>query len=121
MDRCDVVAGDFSRSVQRGGDAYILKYIIHHWDDGHSVAILKNCRQAMTEDARLLVVEAVLPPPGEPQIDFAKYQDLEMLVLVGGRERTLEEYSALFAQAHFKLVRVVPTQEYSSIIEAVPV
>ena len=117
--RCDVVAGDLSRSVPRGGDAYILKYILHHFDDENSVAILKNCRQAMMEDARLLVVEAIVPPHGEPH--FAKYQDLEMLVLVGGQERTLEEYSALFAQAQFKLVRVVPTQEYSSIIDAVPV
>jgi hypothetical protein len=117
--RCDVVAGDFFQAVPHGGDAYILKSIIHDWDDEQSVAILTNCRQAMTAEARLLVVETVVPPPGEAH--YAKYQDLEMLVMLGSQERTVEEYTALLRQAQFELVRVVPTQEPLSIIEAVPV
>jgi hypothetical protein len=117
-DRCDIVGGDFLQSVPRGGDAYILKYIIHDWEDERSAVILKNCRQAMTRDARLLLVETVLPPPGEPH--YAKIQDLEMLALLGSQERTLEEYAALLDRAQFKLAGVVPTQEPLSIIEAIP-
>jgi hypothetical protein len=117
--RCDVVAGDFFQVVPRGGDAYMLKSIIHDWDDEHSVAILNNCRQAMAQEARLLVVETVVPPPGEPH--YAKYQDLEMLVMLGSQERTVEEYTALLRRAQFELVRVLPTQEPLSIIESVPV
>jgi hypothetical protein len=117
--RCDVVAGDFFQAMPRGGDAYMLKSIIHDWDDEHSVAILTNCRQAMTAEARLLVIETVVPPPGEAH--YAKYQDLEMLVMLGSQERTVEEYTALLRRAQFELVRVVPTQEPLSIVEAVPV
>ena len=62
--RCDVVAGDFFQAVPRGGDAYLLKSIIHDWDDEQSVALLTNCRQAMTAEARLLVVETVVPRLG---------------------------------------------------------
>jgi hypothetical protein len=97
----------------------MLKSIIHDWDDEHSVALLKNCRQAMTTEGRLLVIETVVPPPGE--VHYAKYQDLEMLVMLGSQERTVEEYTALLRQAQFELVRVVPTQEPLSIVEAVPV
>jgi hypothetical protein len=122
--RCDVVAGDFFQSVPPGGDAYILKYIIHDWDDEHSITILRNCRQAMTEEARLFLVELVVPPAGEPH--DAHYSDLEMLVMLGSQERMLEEYASLFNQAQFRLGRVVPTQkplsiEPLSIVEAVPV
>jgi len=124
MHRCDVITGDFFHAVPQGGDAYILKYIIHDWDEKSIVTILKNCRKAMPKEARLLVVEAVIPPPGEPH--YAKYMDVEMLLLHGGQERTLKEYEVLLNQVQFKLVRVVPTQgpagpEPLSIIEAVPV
>jgi hypothetical protein len=97
----------------------MLKSIIHDWDDEHSVTILTNCRQAMPAEGRLLVVETVIPPPGEPH--YAKYQDLEMLVMLGSQERTVEEYTALLRRAQFELVQVVPTHEPLSIIEAVPV
>jgi hypothetical protein len=117
--RCDIVAGDFFQAVPQGGDAYMLKSIIHDWDDEHSVALLTNCRQAMTAEGRLLVIETVVPPPGEAH--YAKYQDLEMLVMLGSQERTVEEYAALFSRAQFELVRVVPTQEPLSIVEAMPV
>jgi ubiquinone/menaquinone biosynthesis C-methylase UbiE len=117
-ERCEVVPGDLFQGVPAGADTYMLKYVIHDWDDERSTAILKNCRRAMTEDARLLLIETVVPAPGEPH--YAKLQDLEMLVATGSQERTVEEYSSLLEQGGFKLVRVVPTTEPVSIIEAVP-
>jgi hypothetical protein len=117
-ERCEVVAGDFFPAVPVGADAYLLKYVIHDWDDERSLAILKNCRRAMTNEARLLLVETIVPKPGEPH--FAKLQDLEMMVVAGSQERTVDEYSRLLGQAGFRLARVVPTTEPASILEAVP-
>ncbi len=118
LSRCDLVTGDFFHSVPEGGDAYIMKSIIHDWDDEPSVRILKNCRRAMTDKAHLFLLEEVVPPPGEPH--FSKYMDLEMLVINGGQERTIEEFTALFVQAGLKLCSVTPTEGLQSIIEAVP-
>ncbi len=117
--RCEVAGGDFFQAVPPGGDAYILKSVIHDWDDEHSIMILKNCRRAMTKEARLLLVETVVPATSEPH--YAKYNDLEALVLLGSQERTLEEYATLFKQARFELVGVVPTEGPLSIVEALPV
>ena len=117
-ERCEVVAGDFFQAVPAGADVYLLKYVIHDWDDERSLAILKNCRRAMTNDARLVLVETTVPLPGESH--FAKLQDLEMMVIAGSQERTVDEYSRLLGQAGFTLVRVVPTTEPASILEAVP-
>lgn len=117
-ERCEVVPGDFFQAVPAGADAYLLKYVIHDWDDERSLAILRNCRRAMAKDARLLLVETVVPAPGEAH--FAKLQDLEMMVIAGAQERTLAEYSSLLEGAGFKLVRVVPATEVASILEAVP-
>jgi O-methyltransferase domain len=118
-DRCEIVAGDFFQSVPPGGDVYLLKYIIHDWDEERSGRILENCRQVMTKDATLLIVDPVIAPPGQPH--YAKFEDLEMLALAGGADRTAEEYSTLLDRAQFKLARVVNTQAYLSIIEAIPV
>lgn len=117
-ERCEVVPGDFFEAVPAGADAYLLKYLTHDWDDERSLAILRNCRQAMKSDARLLLVETVVPAPGEAHL--AKLQDLEMLVVAGGQERTVDEYSRLLDRAGFRLVRVVPTSEPLSILEAAP-
>jgi ubiquinone/menaquinone biosynthesis C-methylase UbiE len=114
-DRCELVAGDFFESVPGGGDAYVLKWIIHDWDDERSVAILKNCRRAMAENGRLLIIEAVIPPGNEPS--FGKFMDLNMLVMTGGRERTEAEFGDLLAAAGFKLTRIVPTQSAMCLIE----
>jgi len=116
-ERCEIVDGDFFESVPSGADAYILKYIIHDWDDDKSLVILRNCHRAMAKEGKLLIVETIIPPPGE--LHLAKVQDLEMLILLGSRERTREQYEALLRQAGFKLVRIVPTREPLSIIEAV--
>jgi hypothetical protein len=117
-DRCETVGGSFFDSVPEGGDAYILKWIIHDWDDERSIVILRNCRRAMSETGRLLLVETVVPPGNEPS--FAKFIDLNMLVMTGGRERTEAEYRALFEAAGFRLTRIVPTPSPMFVIEGVP-
>ncbi|HVG33055.1 MAG TPA: methyltransferase [Pyrinomonadaceae bacterium] len=118
-DRCEKVAGNFFESVPEGGDAYIMKHIIHDWDDERSLTILKNCYRAMTENGKLLLVEVVIPPGNEPS--FGKIMDIEMMLLPGGTERTEAEYRELFAAAGFRLTRVVPTQSPASVIEGVRV
>jgi hypothetical protein len=115
--RCEVVGGDFFASVPAGADAYIMRHIIHDWDDERALTILKNCHQAMTENGRLLVVEIVIPEGNAPSL--GKFLDLAMMVLVNSFERTAAEYSALFSQAGFKLTRIVPTTSPHSVIEAV--
>jgi hypothetical protein len=116
--RCAVVAGDFFQEVPSGGDAYLLRRIIHDWDDADSVAILRVCRRAMLPQGKLLLIEAVLGPPNRP--DPARLSDINMMVAQGGRERTAEEYAALLAGAGFALTRVLPTAWHCSIIEAAP-
>lgn len=118
-DRCELIPGDFFSSVPAGGEIYMLKDIIHDWDDEHALTLLKNCRQAMTPAARLLVIERVLPPGNAPF--FGKLVDIGMLVLTGGQERTEAEYAALLTAADFQLTRVIPTQSAASVLEAVPV
>jgi hypothetical protein len=98
--RCAVVAGDFfETALPEGGDVYVLKSVLHDWDDARSIAILKNCREAMGPDSRLLVVERVVP---------------------GGLERTEAEYRRIFEAAGFELARSIPTHAPVSIIEGVP-
>jgi SAM-dependent methyltransferase len=115
-DRCGVAAGDFFESVPAAGDAYLLRHVIHDWDDREAVAILRNCRDAMRPGGRVLVVETVIPSGNGPC--FGKWLDLMMLV-VGGRERTREQYAELFSAAGLKLARVVPTAHEVSVIEGV--
>jgi hypothetical protein len=115
--RCRCIAGDFFARVPTGGDVYLLKSVLHNWDDAASVTILRHCRQAMREDARVLVVERVIPLGNSPA--EAKLFDIDMLVFVGGRERTEHEYRALFRAAGFRLTRIVPTLSPLSLIEGV--
>jgi hypothetical protein len=120
LERCQLAAGNFFESVPEGGDAYILKYIIHDWDDERAIAILKQCHNVMPANGKILVAEQVIPPGNEPFM--GKLLDLNMLaVLPGGRERTEAEYRALFEKAGFKLTRIVPTQDEMSIIEGIRV
>ncbi|MGB7921968.1 MAG: methyltransferase [Pyrinomonadaceae bacterium] len=117
-ERCEVAGGDFFKAVPAGGDAYIMKHIIHDWNDKQSITILKHIRRAIKENGKLLLVEQVILPGNEPQL--GKFSDLIMMVMVGGRERTEEEYRALFAAAGFKLTKLTPTQSPVSIIEGIP-
>jgi O-methyltransferase domain/Dimerisation domain len=115
--RCRAVGGDFFVSVPEGGDAYLLKSILHDWDDVASIEILRACRDAMKPTSRLLVVEHVIGPPNTgPE---GKFADLHMLVLTGGRERTRDEFAALFDQSGFRLISVTPTSTPLSVIEGV--
>ena len=117
VSRCEYVSGDFFVSVPSGGDAYIMKHIIHDWDDERALKILGNIRQAMKPDGRVLLVEAVIAD-GNNQ-DFGKLLDLEMLVSPGGKERTAAEYEELFTRAGLRLTRILPTKSPYSVIEAV--
>jgi hypothetical protein len=117
--RCELVGGDFFEAVPSGGDVYILSWIIHDWDDERSIAILGSCRRAMTGDARLLLIEQVVPDGDQPSL--SKLYDLHMLVLApGGRERRADEYESLLAAADLRLTRIVSTDVPRSVIEAVP-
>jgi len=106
IDRCEFVSGDFFEAVPVGGDAYILRNIIHDWEDDQAAAILTTCRRAMTDGAHLVLVERHLPddPREAPLILHA---DLEMLVNVGGRERTTDEYATLLARSRLRLARTI--------------
>jgi predicted O-methyltransferase YrrM len=116
-DRCEVVSGDFFKAVTPGADAYVMKFILHDWDDEKSVAIMKNIRRAMNDGGRVIVIENIVPEGNTPS--FAKFIDINMLVMTGGRERTEKEFADLFAAAGFRLTRVVPTESPFCIIEAV--
>lgn len=116
LDRCQIIGVDFFEAVPKG-DTYVLKWIIHDWDDERSAKILSNCRNAMSKDGRILLVEAVIQPGSATS--FHKFMDLNMLVMTGGRERTEAEYAALLKSAGLRLSRIVSTQTEMSVIEAV--
>jgi hypothetical protein len=114
--RCRVEAGSFFEAVPQGADAYLMKYILHDWTDEQSVGILSRCRAALSPGGRVLVVEHVIQKGNAP--DWAKLLDINMLVLPGGRERTREEFRALFARAGLRLRKVHATQAALKILEA---
>jgi hypothetical protein len=115
--RVEQVAGDFFDSVPEGEDAYMMKHIIHDWDDDRSVRLLNNIRAAMPPGGKFLIVETVVPEGNEPH--YSKLMDLGMLVMPGGLERTAQEYRALLAESGLELNRIIPTRSSLSIIEAV--
>jgi hypothetical protein len=116
--RCDAVAIDFFKSVPAGGDAYIMKHIIHDWDDERASLILRNIATAMgTTRGKVVLLEMVLRGAGEP--DMGKLLDIEMLAMPGGRERSADEFKALFARSGFEMTKVVPTSSPLSVVEAV--
>jgi hypothetical protein len=115
--RTEKVSGDFFESVPAGADAYLMKHIIHDWNDEQSIKILQNIRRVMNEDGKVLIVEMVVPESNEPSP--AKGLDLVMLTVEGGKERTEKEYRDLLAAAGLNLTRVIPTRSPFSIVEAV--
>ena len=118
-DRCRVVAGSFFEAVPEGGDAYVLKAVIHDWEDEEAAAILRSCRRAIPPHGALLVIERVV---GQTNTDpEAAFSDLNMLVSPGGRERTIEEFGNLFALAGFRLGEVTPTPSGYRVIQGQPV
>jgi hypothetical protein len=120
QDRVEAVAGDFFKAIPTGGDAYIMKHIIHDWDDDRASVILKNIRTALAgkPNGKVILLEAVIQPGSAP--DLMKLMDLEMLMMPGGRERTAEEFRALLAKSGFDMTRIVKTESLLNVIEAVP-
>jgi SAM-dependent methyltransferase len=121
-ERCELLAGDFFQRIPEGADAYILKNIIHDWDDDRSSAILDNCRRAILDHGKLLIIERVMPARMEDSSAYRAiaYADLAMLIGPGGRERTEPELQILLDHAGFALARVTATALGYSILEAVP-
>lgn len=118
--RCKLVAGDFFVEVPSLGDVYVMKKVLHDWDDERVSTILRNCRRAMKPDGRLLIIEPVIPVGNVPS--FNKLLDLLMLVWTsGGRERTLDEHNELLVSEGFHLDRSIRTNSGVEIIEARPV
>jgi hypothetical protein len=116
--RCSYITGDFFTSVPQGADAYLLCGVIHDRDDPRAITILRNCRRAMAEKGRVLLVDMVVPDTDATS--FSKLLDLNMLAMTGGQERTKEEFRALLDAANYELTRIIPTMAPQSIIEAVP-
>lgn len=118
--RCRTVSGDFFKSVPENGDLYVMKNIIHDWDDDKAIAILRNCRKALeagsAKNGRVVLLELVVPEGNVPHM--SKIIDIEMLFFPGGRERTEKQYAELFAKAGLRLTRIVPTKAPYSVIEA---
>jgi hypothetical protein len=121
-DRCEVVAGSFFEEVPRGADAYMLKHVIHDWNDERAAAILCNCRAAMPPHGKLLIVEGVYPAQVDRSLTSrgAAANDVNMLVCTGGRQRSEAEFRELFAASGFSLTRVVPTMAPVCVIEGEP-
>jgi hypothetical protein len=115
-ERCEVVGGSFFDAVPAGADAYLMKYIIHDWDDAQCARILGHCRDAMAPGGRVIVADRVIAPGNGA--DWSKWLDINMMVGPGGQERTRGEFAALFASAGLKLVRVHPTRSPLSLLEA---
>jgi SAM-dependent methyltransferase len=115
-ERCELVSGDFFEEVLPGADLHLLKQIVHDWDDERATRLLTNCHRALAPGGTLLLVEMVVPADNRPSP--AQAMDLNMLVLLGGRERTEAEYRRLLGDAGFRLERVIPTHSPFSVIEA---
>jgi hypothetical protein len=116
LGRSEIVVGDFFAAVPAGADAYVLKHVLHDWDDADALIILRNCRCAMGARARLLIIERLLAPANDGL--EGKLSDLNMLVNAGGRERTYEEFAALLRKAGLALTAVVPLAGSHSLLEA---
>jgi hypothetical protein len=124
-DRCDFVGGNFFERVPEGGDVYVLRNIIHDWEDDQAVAILTNCRRAMGTGARVLLVERYVAEDPHEALQVL-HADLEMLVNVGGRERTTDEYATLLARSGLRLAQTISLGRVAEamghqLIEAQPV
>ena len=121
-DRCEIVGGDFFKAVPGGGDAYLLKHVIHDWNDDRAGEILRTCRRAMGAEAKLLILEGVYPPRIDQSDESrgAAANDVNMLVCTGGRQRSEAEFRNLYEAAGFSLTRILPTQTPVKVIEGIP-
>ena len=117
LPRTEFVAGNFFESVP-GGDIYVIKKVVHDWNDERAAVIMRNCRKAMQPNGKVLLAETLVPPGDEP--DGIKNIDVVMLVVTGGLERTEAQYASLFGAAGLRLERVIQTRGPISILEASP-
>jgi hypothetical protein len=120
--RCEVVGGSFFDKVPPGADAYLLKHVIHDWNDAQAAEILRNVRAAVPSGGKLLLVEGVYPERIEANLACrgAASNDVNMLVVTGGRQRSAEEFRELYAASGFRLARIVPTASGVAVIEGEP-
>jgi hypothetical protein len=116
-DRVALISGDFFQDVPAGGDLYLLKQILHDWDDARCLVLLQNIHRAARPQSKLLVIEMVVPDKPEPSL--VPLVDLAMLVLFGGRERSGREFASLLGGAGYQIERIIPTTSLFSVIEAV--
>ena len=116
LPRTEFVAGSFFETVPQGADVYMLKKVIHDWNDKQAAVILRNCRDAMTPHGKVLIAETIIPAGNEP--NPIKLIDANMLAVTGGLERTRAEYASLLAAAGLRLERVISTSQPISVLEA---
>ena len=118
--RCTIAGGSFLESVPSGGDVYVMKHVLHNWDDDDCVTILRSCRAAMGPKSTLLVLENVMPEDDLTGAASIVMLDLHMMAVLGGRERTEREYAELMARAGLSFTRCIATREGApDIVEAV--
>jgi hypothetical protein len=115
-ERCTLLPGSFLEAVPPGADVYLMSGVIHDWDEGHAIRILRNCQGSMARHGRVLVIECVMPDGHD--VSFSKLLDLNMLVMNGGKERTHTEFRELFDAAGLRMTRVIPTLSPLCVIEA---
>ena len=126
-DRCEVIPGSFFESIPTHYDAYIFSRVLHDWDDENALKILHRCRESIAENARILILERILPghPIDGSEVDRATFKaimnDLNVLIMTGGRERSSEDFAGLLAGASFRLARTLSTTYATSILEGFPV
>ena len=113
--RCTTMSGDFFKEVP-AADAYVMKHIIHDWDDEKAITILRNCAKHLKPKGKVILIEAVIQPGNEPH--FAKWVDIEMFMMPGGKERTEAEFRQLFAKAGLRLTRIVPNNSPLCVVES---
>ena len=116
LGRCELRSGDFFEAIPEGAGLHLMKQIVHDWDDGRAAQLLRNSHRALAPGGTLLLIEMVVPADNRPSL--AQAMDLNMLVVLGGRERTEEEYRRLLSAAGFRLERVIPTHSPFHVIEA---
>lgn len=121
--RLEAVGGDFFKEVPAGADTYLIKHVIHDWDDEHALDILRNCRRAMNPQSKLVIVEGIYPERIVQSLECrgAAANDVNMLVSTGGRQRSESEFRALYEDAGFKLSKIIPTPARVALIEGEPV
>ena len=116
-ERCRCVGGDFFKAIPQGADLYMLRHVIHNWDDENAITILRNVAEVLPDNGKVLVVDWVIPPD-EPK-SFNRWWDLMNLLFTGGAERTPEEHAALFAQSGLEFTRYLPAKLDTGIIEGI--